>query len=82
MTDGSEVHDLNTSAEIIREERPCGHCGATTTVDIVRTQRPFDYLDVWTCPLCSSTMGVSVNGDDATDETDPDSWHDAMQEED
>lgn len=73
--------DLSTAAVIIREPRPCATCGSTTTVDVTRIERAFDYQDEWTCPICNTIHKVAVD-DDTIDEPDPDSWHDAMREDD
>lgn len=81
MTDGSEVLGLHTSAEIVREERTCFKCHTTTTVDVVRTERATDYEDQWDCPICQHS-NIDHTDDTGVDEPDPDSWHDAMREED
>ncbi len=80
LPDGVNSADLSTAAEVIREERTCGDCGSTTTVDIVRIERAFDYQDEWTCPVCHHTFTEEL--DDPADEPDPDLHHDAMREED
>ncbi len=78
LPDGVNSADLSTAAEIIREERICSNCGSDVTVDVTRIERAFDFQDEWTCPVCNTHH----TDEDDYEDGDPDSYHDAMREDD